>query len=340
MPVLVVSGREVPALLPMSACIEAMGGVLAALAEGRAAMPLRTVLRLPPGGRNAFALMPAVLDEIGAAPARAGAKIITVFPGNDATPYDSHQGVVLLFEMAHGQLLAIIDASSVTAIRTAAVSGLATRLLARPDATELALLGSGVQAATHLEAMLAVRSLRKVRVWSRTPEHAAAFVATSAARYSLPIIQATSAREAVTGADIVCTVTASREPVLEGAWVADGTHVNAVGASTPDGREVDSALVARARLFVDRMESALREPGDLLTPLADGTITPDHIVGEIGTLVRGEVIGRRSPHEVTMFKSLGLAVEDVAAAQAIDQQAVATGRGTWLDLGGERETHA
>jgi len=332
MQILIVNQDEVRRLLPMAECLDVMARTLAALARGEALLPLRQVLMLP-GGQGAFGAMPAHLSS----PPAVGIKVITVFPGNHGTAYDSHQGAVLLFETERGRLLAVMDASSITAIRTAAVSGVATRALARADASTLALLGSGVQAATHLEAVALVRPLRRVRVWSRDPAHVARFVDAARKRHGFAIEAAPSAREAVADADVVCTVTASREPVLEGAWLRAGTHVNAVGASLRTARELDSAAVARARVFVDRRESAANEAGDLLMARAEGAIGDDHVQGELGEVLLGRVDGRRTPDEITVFKSLGLAVEDVASAHHIHARAQAAGMGTWVELGGGRD---
>jgi ornithine cyclodeaminase len=335
MQILIVNQAEVRRLLPMAECLGVMQETLAALARGEALLPLRQVLMLP-GGQGAFGAMPAHLSS----PPAVGIKVITVFPGNHGTEYDSHQGAVLLFETERGRLLAVMDASSITAIRTAAVSGVATRVLARPEARTLALLGSGVQAATHLEAMALVRPLRKVRVWSRDPAHVARFVEAARARHGFDVQSASSAREAVEGADVVCTVTASREPVLEGGWLAPGTHVNAVGASLRTARELDSTAVARARVFVDRRESAANVAGDLLIARAEGAIGDDHVQGEVGEVLIGRVDGRRTDGEITMFKSLGLAVEDVASAHHIHARARETNVGTWVELGGARDASA
>jgi ornithine cyclodeaminase len=316
----------------MVECLEVMEAALVALARGEAQLPLRQVLMLP-GGQAAFAAMPARLSS----PPAIGIKVITVFPGNHGTEYDSHQGAVLLFETEHGRLLAVLDASSITAIRTAAVSGVATRALARPEASALALLGSGAQASTHLDAIALVRPLRRVRVWSRDPAHVARFVEAARTRHRLDIEAAGNAREAVADADVVCTVTASREPVLEGGWLRPGTHVNAVGASIRTARELDSAAVAGARVFVDRRASAANEAGDLIIPRAEGAIGDDHVQGELGEVLVGRVGGRRSATEITVFKSLGLAVEDVASAHHIHARARETGAGTWVELGGGRD---
>ena len=333
MPTLLLTDRDVVALLPMRECIDVMATALRSVADGDSTLPLRTVILLP-GTKNAFAAMPAVL---GTGPAAAlGAKIITVFPGNDATPYDSHIGVVLLFDAERGTLQAIADASSITAIRTAAVSGLATRLLANADAGELALLGAGVLALPHLAAMCAVRPIRHVRVWSRSVARAQEFAKQARLTHEMDVTVCETARDAVGGADIVCTITASRTPVLEGAWLAKGAHINAVGASIPSARELDTAAVRAARLFVDRRESATHEAGDFLIPRSEGAIDDAHILGELGELVLGTIMGRAARDDLTLFKSLGLAVEDVAAVRHVYQQAMATGAGTPVTLGGLR----
>ncbi len=332
MKTLLISQREVPALLPMKECVDLMAETLRTLSLGNAVLPLRTAMWLPDRS-GLLGVMPAYLGS----PRSMGLKAVSVMPGNHGTEYDSHQGVVLLFEADHGSLLAVIDGSSITAIRTAAVSAAATALLARENAGNLAILGSGVQASTHLEAMGAVRPLRRVRVWSRDPAHARAFAERESGRCGCFVEPAASAHAAVDGADLICTVTASREPVLEGDWIAAGAHVNAVGASFKEGRELDTRAVARARLYVDRRESALHEAGDFLIPRAEGAIGDDHIVGEIGEALLGRVPGRRSDDEITLFKSLGLGVEDVAAAHHIYAKALKTGAGTAIELGGRRD---
>jgi alanine dehydrogenase len=243
---------------------------------------------------------------------------------------------VLLFEGEHGSLRAILDASEVTAIRTAAVSGVATRLLARESAGDLAILGSGVEARTHLEAMLAVRRIRRVRVWSPTPEKCERFAEREGKRHGITVEATDTAESAVASADLICTTTSSRDPVLKGKWIAPGAHINAVGSSIKSARELDTAAVLRSRLFVDRRESTLNEGGDFLFPKAEGAIGDDHILGEIGDILLGTVRGRESNEEITLFKSLGLAVEDLAAAQLVYARAVAEGAGTWVELGGGR----
>jgi ornithine cyclodeaminase len=331
MKVLLVSQSEVAQLLPMPECIDAMAEALTATARGEVLLPLRQVTILP-DNLGALASMPAFARGLGGI----GVKVITVFPGNHGSAFDSHQGAVLFFDAERGSLRAIVDASEVTAIRTAAVSAVATRALAREDAGDLAILGSGVQARTHLEAMLLVRTIRRVRVWSPTAEHRDAFADREGRRLGVAIEPAASAQSAVAKAHIICTVTGARQPVLKGKWIAPGAHVNAVGSSLRTSRELDTDAVVRARLFVDRRESALNEAGDFLIPKAEGAIGDDHILGELGDLLLGKVPGRASSEDITVFKSLGLAVEDLAAVRLIDQRARERGLGTWVELGGGR----
>jgi alanine dehydrogenase len=324
--VLILNRVDVERLLTMQQCIDLMADALASLARGEVTLPLRPVLRI--GDKSAFALMPAYSKSLGAM----GAKLITVFPDNHGTELDSHQGIVVLFDGGNGSPLAIMDAASITAIRTAAVSGVATRVLAREDASTLGILGSGVQARSHVEAMLAVRPFRKVFVWSRETEHARALVSSLESRKGVQFQVAASPEQVVRPADVVCTVTASREPVLLGRWLRPGTHVNAVGASLPTARELDTNAVQGARVFVDRRESALNEAGDLLMPMREGAISAEHVVAEIGEILNGQHAGRTSGDEITLFKSLGLAVEDLAAAHHLHDRAQRERAGTWVEL--------
>ena len=317
----ILNGRDIAALLPMDACIDLMGRTMAAVSNGSARFPPRAVMPAAPGGFMAW--MPGALDD----PACFGVKLLSLFPGNPAAGLSSHLGMVVLFEAAHGRPIALLDAAELTAIRTAAVSGLATRLLARPDAGDLAILGAGEQAASHLAAMLAARSLRRVRVWSRTEASAKRFAQHEGAKHGLAIEVAPDARAAVDGADLVCTVTASREPVLSGDWVAPGAHLNVVGASRPDAVEIDTAAVVRARYFVDCRASTSLEAGEWLRALEAGAVGRDHIVAEIGEVASGAKPGRRTSDEITLFRSLGVAAEDLAAAMYVLEAARRQGVG-------------
>ena len=328
MSTVILTQSEVRRLLPMDVCIELMAGALETLGRGDAINPLRNGIRVPDMG--ILGMMPGYLGS----PSALGLKVVAVFPGNHGTRFDSHQGLVVLFETEHGLPVAIMDASEITAIRTAAASGVATRLLAREDAHDLAILGSGVQARTHLQAMLAVRSVRRARVFSRDPERRRAFAERETARHGIPVEAAASAQEAVEGADLICTTTSAREPVLMGDWIAPGAHVNAVGSSIRTTRELDTEAVVRSRLFVDRRESTVNEAGDFLFPKEEGAIDDTHIVAEIGEILLGRATGRGSEEEVTLFKSLGLAVEDLASAHYVLERARAEGVGTRVELGG------
>ncbi len=332
---LIVSGDEIRRFLSLTDCIEAVDTAFRALAEGKAVNPLRSSLRLE-GGRRILGMMPGAVED----PPVLGAKIITVFPGNHGTELDAHQGVVLLFDPERGPPLAILEASTLTAIRTAAASAVATRALAREDAQILAIIGSGVQARSHFEAMLAVRPIEEVRVFSPTEAHRGEFARRESERTGVRVEAVSSARAAVEGAEIICTVTSSSVPVLEGAWLSPGAHLNSVGASVPSARELDDETVARARLFVDSRESALHEAGDLLMPMEAGLVGADHIQGEIGEVLTGKVPGRCSAEEITWFESLGLAVEDLLPARLVFERARAANAGTEVELTGYRDETA
>jgi len=317
---------DVRAVLPMPDLIEAMEQALAAFSAGRVAQPVRQVVEVG-ADRNFFAVMPAALDDAAAV----GAKLVTVYHHNDARGLPSHLATIVLLDHETGALTALLDGRYITEARTAAVSAVSARRLARPDASVLAILGSGVQAHSHLAALRHVAGLREVRVWSPHAERREAF-ARETTSPALPVRATADAAAAVGGADLIVLATASRAPVLEHADVADGAHVMAVGACRPDQREMPTALVRRARVYVDSRASALAEAGDLLLPIAEGAIGADHIAGELGDLVAGRIAGRRSPAEVTVFKSLGMAVEDVAAARLAVERARAIGRGRAFSL--------
>lgn len=328
MKLLVITQAEVEALLPMRACIAVMADALAAHARGEIQQPLRTIFK-PRDATGFMGLMPAYRVS---APPLFGLKAICVCHDNPARGLDAHQGGVLLFDGETGVPLALLNASAITAIRTAAVSGVATQLLARADACKLAIVGAGVQAYTHLAAMTCVRPLRRVRVVSRHVEHARKLVAEVQARYSFPIAAATSVAEAVGGADLIVTATSARAPVLRREWIMDGAHINAVGACTPTARELDAATVAAATLYVDSRESAHNEAGDYLLAVKEGAIRAEHIRAELGEVLMGAAAGRTSADEITLFESLGLAAEDLAAAAYVYQQAQALQAGTWVEF--------
>ncbi len=328
MELVILNHDEVVSLLPFSKCIDLMADALESLARGQVHLPLRMIVR-PPDAKGLMALMPAYRSGERSAYAL---KAICAFPQNPTVGKDTHQGAVLVFSPEAGELLAVINASAITAIRTAAVSALATRLLARGDARELAIIGAGVQGRAHLAAIAEVRPLRRVRVADAVTERARMLAAQTAAGCAFPVEASDSVESAVRNADIIVTVTNSSEPVLQRSWISDGAHVNAVGASVPQAREIDTATMAASKLYVDRRQSTLNESGDYLVAAKEGAIGPDHIQGEIGELLTGAAVGRTSDRDITLFKALGLAVEDLAAAEYVYRQAKEKRIGTWVDF--------
>jgi ornithine cyclodeaminase len=320
----VLTQSEVEQLLDMAGCMNAMAEVLEALEREELFLPLR-MIAFPPGQSSAIGLMPAYRG--GSTPAYS-LKTICLFPDNPSRGLDPHQGTVTLFSGETGELRALMNASAVTAIRTAAVSGVATRLLAREDAQDLAIVGAGHQAHPHIAAMLEARQFERIRIAARSLESAERLAS------EWPLAAAVdSVEEAVREADVVCTVTNSSEPVLKHEWLKPGTHVNAVGSSIKTARELDTATIVACSLFVDRRESTVNEAGDYLMPLAEGAIPgPEHIKAELGEILAGKHPGRTSDDELTVFKSLGLAVEDLAAADYVVRRAAETGTGTTVQL--------
>jgi ornithine cyclodeaminase/alanine dehydrogenase-like protein (mu-crystallin family) len=306
---LVLGDREVRSLLTMAECVEAMEAVLAGLARGELYQPLRPVFR-PPGAPGLIGLMPAHRSS---APPLYALKEIVITPSNPAErSLDAHQGGVLLHDGETGELVALLNASPLTEVRTAAVSAVATRALSRPDARVVAVLGGGAQSRSHVEAMRLVLPDAEIRVWKRREEP--------------------TPERALAGAEVVCTCTSAREPIVRREWLAPGAHVNAVGASIPTARELDGATVAAATLFVDRRESAEHEAGDLLLAIEEGAVGRDHVAAELGEVLVGAHPGRTTHDELTVFKSLGLGVEDLAAAELVVRKAREHGVGVEVDF--------
>lgn len=302
----IVEANEVMQRLTMPVCIQLMREALTALETGKAVQPVRAITKLPQG--EAFGFMPAYLgsDDY------FGAKVVNAMPQNVGTEYPSHNGYVMVFESRHGQCVGLADAGAITEIRTGAVSGVATNLLASPDARVLALIGAGAQGRSHLEAMLCVRpGISEVRVYDLRPEAAQRFKAEMEARFGRDITVCASAQEAVRDADIICTLTPSREAWLEADWIRPGAHINAVGTFSPVTREVTSGLMAASALYADQVEALKKESGEYLIPLKEGLISEDHVRGSIGQLLLKQIPGRTSEKEITLFDALGLAVEDV-----------------------------
>jgi ornithine cyclodeaminase len=298
-------------LLDMESCVPLMVDTLKALSRKEATQVLRSVIKL--GDRNVLGIMPATMDSM----KLAGAKVITVFPGNFSKGLPSHQGVVLIFETETGALKAAVDGDAITGIRTAACSAAATGALARKDAKVLAILGSGLQARAHLSAMRLVREITEVLVWDIDIDSAKRFKLEMEEAHGLPVTECQTSRDATRAADIICTVTAAKSPVLFGDSVKPGAHINAVGACSPDCRELDTNAVAKAKLFGDSRESALAEAGDLLIPIKEGALAESHFLGELGDVLLGRLAGRTLDTDITIFESLGLAVEDLASAEFI-----------------------
>jgi ornithine cyclodeaminase/alanine dehydrogenase-like protein (mu-crystallin family) len=295
-------------------CIPIVRDAMIAFSRGETRQLLRSIIPLAEG--RMFGVMP------GAMGARAvfGAKLISVFPENFALGIQSHQGLVILFDPETGAPVFVAHAGEITAIRTAAASAVATDALARKDAGRLAILGYGEQAATHARAISKVRGLESITIWGRSRERARSFADRMKAELAVTVASAGTVEEAVAEADIICTVTSAAEPILKGAWVRPGTHVNLVGSSHAGPAEVDNDLVVRSRFIADSREGVLAQGAEFLRAKAAGLIGDDHIVAEIGQVLAAEVEGRRSSMEITVYKSLGHIVQDLATSWALYSQ--------------------
>lgn len=303
---------QVLELLDMSGCIDLMRDTLMDYSTGKTIQVLRTAMPLAP--RKVLGLMPSANTNLGIV----GTKVITVFHDNFQRGLPSHQGVVLLYDLDDGHLKAVLDADGITGIRTAAVSAAATEALARKDSHILCIMGSGLQARRHVEAMCLVRDITEVRVWDISRESVKRFQADIQAKHGIPVYDCCDdVRKAVEGADIICTVTAAHEPILFGAHISAGTHINAVGACLKMNRELDTEAVRKSRFFCDSRESCMNEAGDLLIPIDNGELTEDHLLGEVGLVLTGDIQGRISNQDITVFEAQGLAVEDLASANYI-----------------------
>ena len=323
MDVRVISGREVRELLPYPDCVSVIEGAMKAVSAGKAVMPLRQFMALPVGDGK-LAWMPGYLGE----PPCFGIKLLSLYPGNPAVGLSSHVGLYALYESSHGRPLVIMEASALTAVRTAAASVVATKALARADSQVLAIVGTGEEAYSHLEAFQAARPFQRVLLWGRNPQSTAK-LATHAAtlgRFDVEIVP--DVKAALAQADVVCTVTSAPEPLLFGRDVRPGTHLCLVGSSIPSTREVDDDCVAMGRYYVDYRGSAMAQAGELLHAIKAGRVTDAHVVAEIGEVLAGTAPGRRSADEVTIYKSLGVAAQDLAAATFVYRRAVALNKGT------------
>ena len=327
---LLLTEADIRRVLPMSDLILAMVDALGDFSAGRVVQPVRTVLEVGPT-RAYFGVMPAAtVDEAGRG--TMGAKLVTVYSGNHARGLTSHLATIILMDAETGALTALLDGRYITEARTAAVSAVSVDRMARTDARVLAILGSGVQARSHLEAIRHVRPIDAVRVWSPNADHRARFAKEMTAECGIPVWSADDAASAVRDADIVVLATASPTPVVAREDIANGTHICAVGACRPTQREMPGELVAAARLVVDSRAAAVVEAGDIVLPLADGLITERHILGELGEVLLGRGHARLHADDITIFKSLGLAVEDVVAARLAVERAEAAGLGQRITL--------
>lgn len=315
---LLIGAEDARRLLDMDSCIKAMKEVFGDISAGGTAMLQRTMLSMASG--NMLAGMAALNEESGVCATK-----VIIFPGGPAAAASS-QGIVPLFDTRDGRLLAVVEAKGLTPRRTAAASAAATDLLANPDAETLVLMGAGKLAAAHLEAIRRVRPIRQVLVWARSEEKGRAFCQAHSDQELRPIYCA-APEEAVRQADILCTLTNAREPLVRGEDLKEGVHINAVGACAPTVREVDTACVKRSRVFVDQYEASLRDGGDLLIPMQEGAFYRNEIAGEIGEVALGRVQGRTSRQQITLFESVGLAVQDLAAADLIRRRALQEGAG-------------
>ena len=324
---LIISQSEVERLLPVKQCVAIMRDAMLATSRRDVSLPIRQYLAVP-GAPGKLAMMPGALGD----PACFGIKLVCKYERSHHDVLGSHVGMVLLFDSHRGVPLAMIEGSSLTAIRTSAASALATDVLARKDSTRLAIIGNGEQAARHIHAMRAVRSIVTVSVWGRDSERAAQFAQRMAAMTHLPVLAHRDIEAAVAGADIICTTTAAKAPLLRGALLKPGMHLNLVGSAIATTAEVDDEAVARARYFVDYREAALVAAGELLAAINNGVISESHIVGEIGEVMAGDVSGRQDARQITIYKSLGVASQDLAAAYAVWHAAQAQGMGVSIDL--------
>ncbi len=302
---------EVTRRLTYEKCIPIMRGAMIAFSRGETKQLLRSIIPLSEG--RLFGIMPGAMG----AHEVFGAKLISVFHDNFARGIQSHQGLVILFDPESGAPVCVVHAGEITAIRTAAASAVATDALARKDSRRLALLGYGEQAESHARAIQKVRDLESVVVWGRSRERACAFAERMQPQLGVPVCAAAGVQEAVADADIICTLTSAYDPILKGEWVRPGTHVNAVGSSHAGPAEIDNNLVVRARFIADSREGVLQQGGEFLRAKAARLVGDEHIVGEIGQVLAGEIEGRRSAQEITIYKSLGHVVQDLSAAWAL-----------------------
>lgn len=314
------------ASLPMSKAISLMGKAMQEASNGNSVMPLRWGMYMPSGG--VMGMMPGYI----AGPECFGLKVINMMPQNNGTKRSSHIGLMMLFEPKHGVPLALIDGGEITAMRTAAASAMATQHLARKDSRVLTILGSGEQARSHIEAMMLVRDFDEYRVWSRNSKNVEMFCEDMALRHGIEINSYDDVRSAVKGTDVICAVTGTKEPILFGEDLEPGMHLNVVGASEVHKREIDTDAVKKSSYFIDSRKSTMNQAGELLQAIKEGVVSEDHIRGEIGTVITGEIKGRTSKNEITLYRSLGVVTQDLVVAYYLYEQALKKGGGTKVDF--------
>ena len=313
--------------ITMEECITIMENIFIQLEEDQAFNPLRSAMLIP-GENGLLSMMPGYVNKQDIM----GIKSVSVYPENANIGLESHQGSVTLFNALNGTPLAIMDAGQITAIRTAAVSGLATRILAKKNSKILAILGSGIQAKTHIEAMTTILNLEEIRVWSKNKKNAKKLVEEQRKKYAISFRPFDTVNEAIYNADIICTTTAAVEPILQGKYLMQGVHINAVGSSVRNTRELDGFAIKLSKLYVDKIESTINESGDFLMAKQEGTIDDNHIIGTLGEILTKQKKGRNNINDITLFKSLGLAVEDIATAFFIYDKYVKSNKGNWVEF--------
>jgi len=326
--VLIVNKNEIKDAITMLGCIELMEDLFVKLEEGIADNPLRKAMVLPNKNGGLLSMMPGYNSQKNIM----GIKTVSVYPENADIGLESHQGTVTLFDSTNGIPLAIMDASQITSIRTAAVSAVATKALANKNSKVLAIIGSGVQAASHIEAMNTILDLDEIRVWSRNKKNVEIFIKNQRKKYSIPFIHAYSISDALENADVVCTTTSSNEPLIFSNHLTRGMHINAVGSSVKNAREFDGNAMKLSKLYVDKIESTLNESGDFLLAKKEGIINDKHIKGTIGEVLINNINGRESKNDITLFKSLGLAIEDISTAFYIYEKYKKNNEGHWIEF--------
>ncbi|GAB5486897.1 MAG: ornithine cyclodeaminase [Parasphingorhabdus sp.] len=323
----IITQSEVERMLPVSACVDVMRDAMLATSRRDVTLPIRQFMPVP-DAPGKLAIMPGTLGD----PACFGIKLVCKYDRPHGDPLGTHVGMVMLFDSVKGVPLAMIEGSSLTAIRTSAASALATDILARPDSSRLAIIGNGEQAMRHVHAMRAVRNIEYITVWGRDSERASTFASEVFEATGVETVASVSTADAVAEADIICTTTSAKEPILFGNDLKPGQHVNLVGAAIPTSAEVDDEAVSKSRFYVDYRDAAMAAAGELLGAIERGVVTEDHIAGEIGEVADGKAQSRQNDKEITMYKSLGVASQDLAAAYAIWQMAEAENGGTTIDL--------